>query len=350
MMDSPLSILARWLAGAAPTDADWQVLMAAELADQPRARAWGIQTQTARSALEVRWQLLQQVALNHEHLPVPHGSLTEILPWLWYLWLPLALWLMQARRQLHRPLIQGILGGQGCGKTTLTQVLQQLLGMLGQHAVTLSIDDLYKPYAERQRLRQQDPRLVWRGPPGTHDVDLGLQTLQQLRQAKPGEAIAIPRFDKSAHAGEGDRISPQGVNQVDIVLFEGWFVGVRPVDPAQIARAPWPIETEADRQFALDMNQRLRDYLPLWDQLDQLMVLYPEDYRLSRQWRRQAEQAMKAEGKAGMADDTVDQFVEYFWRALHPVLFIEPLCHCSEWVDLVVEIRADRTLKAVYAP
>jgi len=79
MMDSPLSILARWLAGAAPTDADWQVLMAAELADQPRARAWGIQTQTARSALEVRWQLLQQVALNHEHLPVPHGSLTEIL-------------------------------------------------------------------------------------------------------------------------------------------------------------------------------------------------------------------------------------------------------------------------------
>ncbi|ASC72544.1 Uridine kinase [Halomicronema hongdechloris C2206] len=349
-MDQPSSILTRWLAGASPTDADWQALMATELADQRRANAWGIRDDTVRSALRRRWHLLQQLALEHRQIPVPHGSLTDLLPWLWFLWLPLTLWLVEARQRLNRPLIQGILGGQGSGKTTLTRVLQQLLTLVGQHGVTLSIDDLYKTYADRQILRQQDPRLIWRGPPGTHDIELGLRTLQQLRQAPPDAAIPIPRFDKSAHGGEGDRISPEWVSQVDIVLFEGWFVGARPVDPAQIATAPWPIETEADRQFAADMNQRLRDYLPLWEQLDQLMVLYPEDYRLSQQWRRQAEQAMKADGKSGMADDTVDQFVEYFWRALHPALFIEPLCHRREWVDLVVEIRADRTLKAVYAP
>ncbi|NEP76540.1 MAG: glycerate kinase, partial [Okeania sp. SIO2G5] len=87
-----------------------------------------------------------------------------------------------------------------------------------------------------------------------------------------------------------------------------------------------------------------------WNELDQLMVLYPTNYRMSQQWRREAEQTMKASGRDGMSDDQINQFVTYFWRSLHPELFITPLLQDAEHVDLVVEIDANHTPCAIYAP
>jgi len=203
----------------------------------------------------------------------------------------------------------------------------------------LSIDDIYKTYGDRQQLQQADPRLRWRGPPGTHDTDTGIQVLQQVR-AGQSEPVLMPRFDKSLHGGMGDRIAPEPVSNIDILLFEGWFVGMRPLDPAQFDTAPPPIVTEADRAFACDCNDRLRDYLPLWDLLDGLIVLHPVDYRLSKQWRQEAEQKMKQQGRSGMSDEEIAAFVEYFWTALHPELFLPPLLNTA---DFVIEVQPDHT-------
>ena len=72
------------------------------------------------------------------------------------LWLPIALNLAAKRGNLKRTLIQGILGGQGTGKTTLCTILKVILERLGYAVATLSIDDLYLTYAERQALQQQE--------------------------------------------------------------------------------------------------------------------------------------------------------------------------------------------------
>ena len=156
--------------------------------------------------------------------------------------------------------------------------------------------------------------------------------------------IEIPRFDKSACGGAGDRTQPELISGADIVLFEGWFVGVEPVVDAQLneflAGAPFPIVTDADCQFARDMNAKLHDYLPLWKRLDRLIVLYPQDYRISKVWRNQAEQKMMAAGKSGMTEDEINRFVEYFWKALHPELFIQSMLE-GDRVDLVIEILSD---------
>ena len=343
-------ILENWAIGQSPTPDQWRQLIQWELADQRRAEAWGITPETVKPKLKQRSQLLQMLAESPIDFPIPKRNFSALIPLLWYLWLPLTLWLVEAKQAVARPLIQGILGGQGVGKTTLTTSLELILKRLGYHTVSLSIDDLYKPYCDRCELRKQDPRLVWRGPPGTHDVDLGLHTLQQLRSPTSGQAIPIPRFDKSAHAGEGDRTDPEFVTDIDIVLFEGWFVGARPIDPALFATAPPPIATEADRQFARDMNQNLKAYLPLWNLLDRLILLYPQDYRLCQRWRQQAEHSMKETGRSGMSDETIGRFVEYFWKALHPQLFIEPLSANTELVDLVIEICPDHTPADVYCP
>ena len=343
-------ILENWVTGRIPTPDQWRQLTQWELADQRRAEAWGITPATIESKLQQRGQLLKSLADSPIDFPMTNAKFSALIPLLWSLWLPLALWLVESKQTLGRPLIQGILGGQGVGKTTLSSSLGLILNRLGYRTVSLSIDDLYKSYRDRCELRKQDPRLIWRGPPGTHDIDLGLQTLRHLRQPTPGHEIPIPRFDKSAHSGEGDRTRPDIVSDIDIVLFEGWFVGTRPIAPELFVAAPSPIETEADRQFARDMNQGLSAYLPLWNLLDRLILLYPQDFRLCQRWRRQAEKAMKATGRAGMSNQAIGEFVEYFWKALHPQLFIDPLLTNPELVDLVIEIRPDHTPADVYSP
>jgi D-glycerate 3-kinase len=282
-------------------------------------------------------ELLAEVTLVCNSLGFKEQAIVSTLE---KLWLPIALDLATARKKLNRTLVQGILGGQGTGKSTLCIILQNILSSLGFSAATLSIDDLYLTYAERQILQQQDPRLVWRGPPGTHDIALGIKVIEQcLQENNTAQIIELPRFDKSAFNGAGDRTNPEIIFKPDILLFEGWFVGVQPIEESAFNNCPAPIVTEQDRQFAIDNNQRLQTYVPLWSKLDSLIVLYPEDYRLSKQWRKDAEHQMIAQGNLGMTDEECDRFVEYFWKALHPELFIKPL---TSTADLVVEIKSDR--------
>ncbi len=316
------------------------------LADAERAVAFGVTPQTVQSRVRARSQHLAQTYTLVAPL-LPQQPPKQILSLLWHLWLPLTEQLIAAHQALGRPLIQGILGMQGCGKTTLTTVLCQLLQYFGFSSLNLSIDDLYKTYAERQQLVQADPRLIWRGPPGTHDVALGIEILQSLRQ-RHAPPRGVPRFDKTLYQGQGDRSHFDPVNPVDIVLFEGWFVGLAPLAPQAFETAPAPITTAADRQFALDMNQQLQHYQSLWDCLDRLMVLNLADYRLSKIWRTQAEQAAVATGKSGMSDAEVSAFVDYFWQALHPALFIPALCQDAPRVSLVIEIEEDHSPGRIY--
>lgn len=348
MLPSLLPILADLAKGHFSRDGELQLV--AHLKLSPAAKAFGITPENVEVVVKERSQLFAMVA--PQVLSLLTSSSPEVtLVTLWTFWLPLARQLAALRRQLARPLIQGILGGQGTGKTTSSAVLSLILGHFGYRTLALSLDDLYKTYEERQRLQKQDPRLIWRGPPGTHDLELGKQILEQLRQANLAQAVSVPRFDKSAYLGIGDRSEPEQVENIDLVLFEGWFVGVRPIDPVVFdCTTPAPINTLSDRAFARDLNQKLRDYLPLWDCLDRLLILDPVDYRLSKQWRRQAEQEMIASGKAGMTDAQVDEFVEYFWRSLHPELFITPLTKNPHLADLVVEINPDHSFGKIYRP
>jgi D-glycerate 3-kinase len=59
---------------------------------------------------------------------------------------------------------------------------------------------------------------------------------------------------------------------------------------------------------------------------------------------------MRAQGSSGMSDAAIQAFVEYFWKALHPEIFITPLTQDSERVDLVLEIGADHLPTRVYRP
>ncbi len=326
-----------------------QSLISAAFADKLRAKAFHITSANVQELIYKRWNLLKSIYPEFKELCQTnlHIEAKSILSTLWDLWLPLAMQIADRYEENQHPFIQGILGGQGTGKTTTCKVINLILSQLKYRTLSVSIDDLYKTYQARLILQQQDPRLIWRGPPGTHDIDLGLNLLDNIRQRQT--TISVPRFDKSLHSGNGDRTSPETMERIDIVLFEGWFVGVQPISSELFAAPPLPIMTAADKAFAKDMNEKLRDYLPLWQRLDSLIVLHPTDYRLSLEWRKQAEHQMKANGKTGMTDLQIEEFVNYFWKALHPELFIKPLTQ-SPSVDLVIEINPNHSFGKTYQP
>jgi D-glycerate 3-kinase len=342
------TIYRSWLSGHYPTAQDYETLLTNAIASEPWPHLfdWSIDLALMHHRggefISIAPTILQKAAtlnLNDEN---------QVLSNLWHLWLPLAQRLQELKSNQTKPLIQGLLGGQGTGKTTLTQMLQVILQSWGYSCLCLSLDDLYLTYRDRELLRQQQPDLIWRGPPGTHDIPLGKRLLAELIKQKP--SIAIPRFDKSLHGGAGDRVESELIPAVNIVLFEGWFVGCRPINATLFDTAPAPITTEADRQFARSINQSLQQYLPLWNYLDSLWILKPQDYRWSKLWRWEAEQAMKAQGKSGMDDQQLGQFVDYFWRSLHPQLFIDPLMHQPSRADLIIDLdRHHRPIK-IYGP
>ena len=340
-----------WLSKILTTDTSWQVLaQAAALADPLRAKVFNITSDHVAEVTQNRGDLLKLVFPDFSQFcqtslkTDPQGMLQV----LWDVWLPLGMKIAAQHQESGKPFIQGILGAQGTGKTTMSHILGLILQHLGYRTLSFSLDDLYKTYSDRLALMQQDSRLVWRGPPGTHDIHLGLSLLDQIHQSK--SPVIVPRFDKSAHGGAGDRTTSEIItNPIDIVLFEGWFVGVKPIPPQALLTPPPPILTDADRQFASDMNHQLKSYLPLWEKLDSLIVLYPTDYRYSLAWRKQAERQMIAAGKSGMSDAEIEEFVNYFWRSLHPELFLNPLIQSSS-VDLVIEINADHSFGKFRSP
>ena len=83
--------------------------------------------------------------------------------------MPLAEWLLQQEAVASAPLLVGINGAQGTGKTTLCKFLAAILSsQLG--VAVLSLDDFYLTRAERHKLAAAvHPLLATRGVPGTHD-------------------------------------------------------------------------------------------------------------------------------------------------------------------------------------
>jgi D-glycerate 3-kinase len=92
----------------------------------------------------------------------------------------------------------GISAPQGCGKSTLVEQMEQLFAWLGVAAASVSIDDFYLTNAQQSALAAAHPDnrlLTLRGNAGSHDLQLGRETLQQLKGlTSSGATTAVPRW------------------------------------------------------------------------------------------------------------------------------------------------------------
>ena len=186
----------------------------------------------------------------------------------------------------EKPLVVGVQGPQGSGKTYFTTKLRdELISPPNNLSVALlSLDDLYLPHSGLVRVANDhpdNPLLRGRGHPGTHDVPLGTQVLNSLRgiNAPDSEGIvSIPIFDKSLHSGQGDRIERTTVvnRPLDVIIMEGWCLGFYPV-PSETIEQRYASSESLRSSIAYrkedihQINELLQPYVDWWSTFDTLI-------------------------------------------------------------------------------
>ena len=236
--------------------------------------------------------------------------------------LPLADRLLETMQQSKKEtLVAGVYGAQGSGKSTLADLLLRYISASGKTVVGLSLDDFYLTREERAQLAAEvSPLLATRGPPGTHDVELALSSVQQATTLAAGASMAIPRFDKASD----DRVVESQFDKVrgpvDLVILEGWCLGCEPVPDDQLIEPINELERDKDpdgtwRRF---VNESIASYQPLFDSIDELVMLKTSNFESVLRWRTVQEDklrsATRSPGSSIMTSAELEQFVQYFER------------------------------------
>jgi len=213
------------------------------------------------------------------------------------------------------PLVVGITGPQGSGKSAAAGALALLLRDRGLRTAVLSIDDIYLTKAERARLAADvHPLLATRGVPGTHDVALGIETIESL--GRSAETV-VPRFDKASDDRRPRADWDVVAGPVDVVLFEGWCVGARPQGEAALAAPINDLERTRDpegiwRRYA---NAALAGpYEALFGRIGWQALLRALSFDAVLGWRLEQEHKLRERTGGGQTDAEIAVFIQHYER------------------------------------
>lgn len=255
--------------------------------------------------------------LNVENLP-PQYTLSAI-PW----FLPYTEKLRPQILASDHCYVLGINGAQGTGKSTLARLIQHLLTARDLRVVTLSIDDFYLSKKARIQLAEQlHPLLATRGVPGTHDIDLAINTLSRLTSANEDSAVVLPQFDKASDELIPREDWPVHEGATDLIILEGWFVGAEPQQNSELDTAINQLESAEDGQaiWRRYVNEQLAGgYQQLFANIDNLVMLAAPGFEQVSQWRNLQEEKLAAsvahvDSSGLMTKTEIARFVQHFQR------------------------------------
>lgn len=211
-------------------------------------------------------------------------------------------------------LVVGINGPQGSGKSTLCAFIQcRMAAQFGVSTATISLDDLYHTQATRDQLAQTiHPLFQTRGVPGTHDIDLGVKTLQQLMQAKTDDVTMIPRFNKALDDRFPESAWEKQTGQADLILLEGWCVGAAPQSEQSLVEPINTLEAEEDSEaiWRRHVNQQLhQEYPRLFGFIDYLVYLQIPSFEQVHEWRELQEKKLLAQLEKAEPDANPSNFI-----------------------------------------
>ncbi|CAG8508674.1 9152_t:CDS:1 [Acaulospora colombiana] len=190
--------------------------------------------------------------------------------------------------------------------------------------------------------------LEYRGEPGTHDILLGANTLQDLCVVQESynhfrnrpeyeidmdnfsdlNRVSIPSYKKSLNHGRGDRAERESWIDVkppfDIILFEGWLLGFKHLCKNQLEQAysralvtPSLFTMASHPLSHLEaINENLKKYEKEWYPfLDLFVHIDAEDINDVYQWRLEQELNRINLGEPGMTKEQVHDFVDRYMPA-----------------------------------
>ena len=237
-----------------------------------------------------------------------------------------------------RPLL-GLSALPGCGKTTLCDWLVQASSELGWSIAFLSIDDFYWPGPELDRRMAGNPWGVPRAIPGSHDLELMAKAFDQWRETG---VLNAPRFDKSLRQGRGDR-SEWVCSTPDLVVLEGWFVGVLAPDDVSSAQNSHSLElTTEELLYREELIRLIPDYSPIWNRINKLWHLKSQSGTSSRIWKRQQVETQARTTGVQVSQSAVQDFVRMIETA-----FPAPWLQDLNQSDVVIDLTNQRAVREI---
>ena len=248
----------------------------------------------------------------------------------------------------ERTKIIGLTGGQGSGKSTISNILKIILKeYFNLNTVIFSIDDFYKTNKERRAMSAKiSPLFLTRGVPGTHDTKFLLSCVNSLKKSK-FKKLMIPKFDKSID----DRVSKNKwqkiIKKPNIVIFEGWCVGVTPQKKKDLLVSINVLEKVKDKKrvWRNKVNKELKNqYQKIFKLIDKIIFLKIPSFKHVYKWRLLQEKKLRitSKGKKTMTDFQVKNFIMFYERLTKHMLKNLPLK-----ADTVIEIDTKHKLKSI---
>ena len=244
--------------------------------------------------------------------------------------------------------IIGLTGGQGSGKSTISNILKIILKeSFSLTTVILSIDDFYKTLKQRENMSKNiSPLFMTRGVPGTHDTKILLSTIKALKKNR-FKKILLPKFNK----GFDDRAPKDKWLRVNkkpnIVIFEGWCVGAEPQKKKDLLVPVNALEKHEDKKkiWRNRVNKELnKDYKKVFKLLDKIIFLRVPSFKYVFKWRLLQEKKLRitSKGKKTMSDNQIKNFIMFYERLTKHML--ENLIHKA---DSVIKIDTSHRLKSI---
>ncbi len=202
--------------------------------------------------------------------------------------IPLCFWISKKINR-KKPLIIGIAGGQGTGKTTITSIVSLILRKYFKlNVFETSIDDFYKTRKERRILSlTKHPLLMTRGVPGTHDHKIISNFFKNIKR-KHFKVIKLPKFDKSIDDRCKTKLWHKVKSKPDVVIFEGWCIGAKSQDTKKLKKPINSLERDKDPNLIWRkyVNTQLKkNYKKLFNHLDEIIYLKSSSFKLLQEWR-----------------------------------------------------------------
>ena len=236
--------------------------------------------------------------------------------------IPVSFWISK-RASKKKPLIIGLAGGQGSGKTTISSILTLILQKYFKLKVfKFSIDDFYKTRKDRKLLsKNKHSLLMTRGVPGTHDIDLILNFFKKIK-GKNFKSLQIPTFNKAIDDRYPKNLWLKIKSKPDVVIFEGWCVGAKAQTSTQLKKPINSLERvyDQDAKWRSYVNNQLKiKYRKLFRQLDELLYLKADNFDLLRKWRLKQERKLWVQTKSEknlkiMSSGDVINFMQTYQR------------------------------------
>ncbi len=263
-------------------------------------------------------------------------------------YLPLSKKIFQNFIRNKKTKIVGLTGGQGSGKSTISNILKIILkNGFNLNTVIFSIDDFYKTFNERRKMSiKVSPLFITRGVPGTHDTNLLYDCIKNLKKSS-FKSIDIPKFDKAID----DRLPKSSWQKIkkkpDIVIFEGWCVGVSPQKNKDLIRPINTLEKEKDKKriWRNKVNEEIKvKYKKIFKLIDTNIFLQVPSFKHVYKWRLLQEKKLAAtsKGKKIMNKMQVKEFIMFYERLTRHMLK-----NFDKKADIVINIDKDHKLKSI---